>query len=207
MGRLSRHRTHLSLALLSVGIAALLGACTAPQTTFDPKSDVTDTIQTLYILVIVVSGAIGAAVLGAMAYLLIRFRARPGVRARQIHGNTTLEVMWTIGPILALVMVGVPTIFAIVGAARAPSEDALHITVTAHQWWWEVDYEGLGPDGGALMTANEIHVPIGQEVAIHLLSDDVLHSFWVPALIGKVDAVPNHPNNLPVFIANEIGVF
>ena len=104
-------------------------------------------------------------------------------------------------------MVGVPTIFAVVGATRAPSDDALHINVIAHQWWWEVEYPGLGPDGGPLVTANELHIPIGREVAIHLTSDDVLHSFWVPRLIGKVDAVPNHPNNLEPFTANEIGVF
>ena len=207
MGRLSHHRGPLSLALLVVAFAVFLAACSAPQTTFEPRSDQADVIQTLYILIIVVSGAIGALVLGAMAYLLFRFRAKPGVPARQIHGNSALEVAWTLAPIAALVMVGVPTVFAIVGAAASPSEDALHITVTAHQWWWEVDYEGLGPDGGTLTTANEIHIPVGGEVAIRVESDDVIHSFWVPQLIGKVDAVPNHPNDLPVFTPNEVGVF
>jgi len=207
MGRLSHHRGPLSLVLLGVAFLAILGACSAPQTTFDPRSDTADNIHTLYILVIVVSGAVGAVVLLVMGYLLFRFRARPGVPARQIHGNSKLEVAWTLGPILLLIMVGVPTVFGIVGAARAPSADAILITVTAHQWWWEVDYEGLGPDGGSLATANEIHIPVGREVAIHLESDDVIHSFWVPALIGKVDAVPNHPNDLPVFTAKEIGSF
>ena len=104
-------------------------------------------------------------------------------------------------------MVGVPTVFAIAGATRAPSEDALHINVTGHQWWFEVEYPGLGSDGESIMTANEIHVPIGREVAIHLTSNDVIHSFWVPRLVGKTDMVPNHPNDLEVFTPKEIGVF
>ena len=207
MVRLSHVRRPLALALLGAALLVALAACTAPQSTFEPRSDATDKILTLYILIIAVSGAVGVAVLGSMGYFLFRYRARPGVRARQIHGNNTLEVIWTIVPILILIMVGVPTIFAVVGATRAPSEDALHINVIAHQWWWEVEYPGLGPDGGPLLTSNELRIRIGREVAIHLTSDDVLHSFWVPRLIGKVDAVPNHPNNLEPFTANEIGVF
>ena len=195
------------ITIASMVLAVLVAGCNAPQTTFDPSSDATDKIHTLYILVIVVSGLIGTAVLIALAYLLYRFRARPGVRAKQIHGNNTLEIIWTILPILALVMVGVPTVFAIAGAQRAPSEDALHINVIGHQWWFEVEYPGLGPDGESLMTANEIHVPIGREVAIHLTSNDVIHSFWVPRLVGKTDMVPNHPNDLEVFTPKEIGVF
>lgn len=207
MARLSRFSRPVALALLSVALIVALAACTAPQSTFEPRSDATDKIQTLYILIIAVSGAIGAAVLGALVFLLIRFRAKPGVPARQIHGNNTLEVIWTIVPILILVMVGVPNVFAIAGATRAPADDALHINVTGHQWWWEVEYPGLGPNGGPLVTANEIHLPIGREVAIHLDSDDVIHSFWIPRLIGKTDMVPNHPNDLEPFTANEIGVF
>ena len=197
----------VAVGLLVAALLLALSACSSPQTTFDPKSDAADKIQTLYILIIVISGAIGAAVLIAMGYLMAKFRERPGVKARQIHGNNTLEVLWTIGPILILVMIGVPTILAIVGATRAPSEDALHVEVVAHQWWWEVNYPGLGPDGGTLTTANELHVPIGREVAISLKSDDVIPSFWVPQLIGKIDSIPGRTNHLEPFTANEVGVY
>ncbi|MDE2765409.1 MAG: cytochrome c oxidase subunit II, partial [Chloroflexota bacterium] len=196
----------IAAGLLVAALLLALSACSSPQTTFDPKSDAADKIQTLYILIIVVSGAIGAAVLVAMAYLMVKFRRRPGVKARQIHGNNTLEVLWTIGPILILVMIGVPTILAIVGAARAPADDALHVEVVAHQWWWEVNYPGLGPDGDDLITANELRLPIGREVAISLKSDDVIHSFWVPQLIGKIDSIPGRTNPLEHFTASEVGV-
>ncbi len=197
----------IAVGLLIASLLLVLSACSSPQTTFDPKSDATDKIHTLYILIIVISGAIGAAVLIAMGYLMIKFRARPGVKARQIHGNNTLEVLWTLGPILILVMIGVPTVLAIVGATRAPSDDALHVEVVAHQWWWEVNYPGLGPDGGTLTTANELHMPIGREVAISLKSDDVIHSFWVPQLIGKIDSIPGRTNHLEPFTAKEVGVY
>jgi cytochrome c oxidase subunit 2 len=207
MARLSHLRNPALVAVLGIAVLAVFAACSSPQTTFEPRSDAADKILTLYILIIVVSGAIGAAVLIGMGYLLIRYRERPGVKARQIHGNNTLEVAWTIAPILVLLVVGIPAIFGIVGMTREPVPDALHVRVIAHQWWWEVRYPGLGPNGDDLVTANEIHVPIGREINITIESKDVIHSFWVPHLIGKLDAVPNHVNRLEPFTASDTGVY
>ena len=205
MVRLSRFRRPL-LATLLIAIAGS-AACSSPQTTFEPRSDAADGIQSLYIFVIIAASIVGAAVLAAMVYIMVRFRARPGHKAQQIHGNTTLEIVWTIAPIVVLVAITVPTVLGVVNAARDPEPDALRINVTAHQWWWEYEYEGLGPDGGPLVTANELRVPVGRQVAITLESDDVIHSFWVPQLVGKTDAIPGNVNVLEPFTPNEVGMF
>ena len=198
--------TLLAVALIAVAIG--LAACTSPQTTFDPRSDAADRIFDLYIMVIWAAGIVGFLVLGGMAYILIKFRARPGRKAQQIHGNNALEIAWTIIPILILVVIAIPTMIWIgTSSTRPVADDAIRVTATAYQWWFEFEYEGLGPGGGTLVTANELHVPVGRQVAIELRSEDVIHSFWVPALSGKTDMVPNRENRLEPFIPNEIGVY
>lgn len=195
-----------ALSALSLALFAF-SACTSPQNTFDTASDAAQRVQSIYVLVIVLASVIGSAVLIAMVWLMVRFRARPGVKARQIHGNNTLEIAWTVAPIVVLVVIGVPTVIAVAGAARDPEPGALHVNVTAHQWWWEFEYEGLGPNGGKLLTANELHLPIGRQVAITVESTDVIHSFWVPRLVGKVDAIPTRTTHLEPFTPNELGEF
>ncbi len=196
------------LAVVLMAIAVALAACTSPQTTFEPASDAADRIFSLYIFITIAAGIVGVLVLGAMAYILIKFRARPGRAAQQIHGNNALEIAWTIAPIVVLVIIAIPTmVWIATSSSREVAADAILVTATGHQWWFEFEYQGLGPDGGTLVTANEMHVPVGRQVAIELRSDDVIHSFWVPALIGKTDMVPNRENRLEPFVPNEIGEF
>jgi cytochrome c oxidase subunit 2 len=83
---------------------------------------------------------------------------------------------------------------------NAPS-NAVQIEVTGKRWWWQVRYPGVG-----IETANEIHIPVGQPVHLRLLSDNVIHSFWVPQLAGKEDMIPGQPNEL-TFTAREPGRF
>ena len=184
-----------------------LSACSTPQTTFAPKSDAAERIHAVYILVTVMASLVGAGVLAGLIYALVRFRARPGRVASQFHGNTTLEVLWTVIPAAILVVIGVPSVLALVETERDPDEDALHIRVTAHQWWWEFEYEGLGPDGGLLRTANELHLPVGRQAVITIESADVIHSFWVPQLVGKADAMPGRVSKLEPFTPKEVGVY
>jgi cytochrome c oxidase subunit 2 len=214
MARLIHHRGLLLALALAMGALALLTACDAPQSTFSPKSDTAQRVHTLYILVIVMAALIGAGVIGTLLYALFRFRARPGRQATQTHGNIKLEIAWTIAPVLVLIMIGVPTIFAIARGASDPEPGAVTVTVTAHQWWWEIEYEGLGPEDPnspgerlPLTTANEIHLPVGRQAAIIVESEDVIHSFWVPQLVGKVDAIPGRTAKLPVFTPQDVGVF
>lgn len=86
-----------------------------------------------------------------------------------------------------------------------PPDDALRVRIVARQWWWEIEY--LEPDGRvALRTANELHVPVGRPVAVTLESRDVIHSFWVPSLQGKVDVIPGRTNHV-VFRADHAGTY
>ena len=122
---------------------------------------------------------------GLLVVAIVRFRHRPGRGVpKQVHGNKRLEVTWTIVPALLLLGVAVPTVGTIFSLSRQPA-GALHITVTGHQWWWEVAYPGT-----KVVTANEIHIPTGRPVYVRLESKDVIHSFWIPRLAGKQDLEP-----------------
>ena len=200
-------RRILLFACTAAVAAALLAACDTPLTTFEPRSDAAQRVHSIYIFVIVAASIVGFLVLAAMAYILIRYRERPGRVPQQIHGNATLEITWTVIPILILVSIAIPTIIWIAGTTEAPDEDALEVVAVGHQWWFEFRYPGLGPDGADLVTANELRVPVGRQVAITLEANDVIHSFWVPQLVGKTDMVPGRTNVLEKFTPTEIGTF
>ena len=142
---------------------------------------------------------------GAIIYTIFKFRRKKGEEprpVRQIHGHTKLEIAWTIAPALILAGLAVPTVQTIFEHAEEPI-DALEVTVTGHQWWWEYDYPDLG-----VVTANELHIPVDQDIALTLTAQDgdVIHSFWVPRLSGKRDVVPGHLNTLTIS-ADETGIF
>ena len=200
-------RRLLYFALAAVALVAVFASCDTPLTTFEPRSDAAQRVHTIYIFVIVAASIVGFLVLAAMAYIRWKYRERPGHTAQQIHGNTTLEITWTVIPILILVAIAIPTIVWIAGTTAEPDEDALHIEAVGHQWWFEFRYSGLGPDGEDLVTANELRVPVGRQVAITLEAKDVIHSFWVPQLVGKTDMVPGRTNILEKFTPTEVGTF
>jgi len=129
-----------------------------------------------------------AVVAAALVIILIRFRARPddtGIPP-QIEGNTLLEFVWTVVPIILLVILAVPTVRDAYALAQVPQgSHVLEVRVTGHQWWWEFQYPQLG-----ITTADELHIPVGEKVSLQLTSADVIHAFWVPRLGGKVNAIP-----------------
>jgi cytochrome c oxidase subunit II len=162
-------------------------------TMFSPSSAPAHTIAHLSMFVLQITGTIFVVVGGLLAFALVRFRARREDDASeppQIYGSTQVELAWTVIPILIVVVLFLTTgriIFAIQDAPK-PS-DALDVTVVGHQFWWEFRYPKYG-----IVTANELHVPVGRATFLRLLSADVDHSFWVPQLAGKTDLIPNHPN-------------
>jgi cytochrome c oxidase subunit 2 len=179
-----------------------LSGCTAtpacppdlcPQTTVWPQSDLGHKIQDIYLLLFWLSLIIAVLVEGALIWTMIKFRSRPTDTERppQIHGNTALEIGWTIAPAVILVIISVPTLQLLFEMRGAPPRDAMQIEVVGHQWWWEFRY----PDS-AIVTANEVHVPVGKAVNFELRSADVIHSFWVPQMAGKLDLTPGHRQNL-----------
>ncbi|MDA1036040.1 MAG: hypothetical protein O3B65_04060, partial [Chloroflexi bacterium] len=118
MVRFPKLRPTILTAVLAAVLLVTLAACASPQNTFDPRSDITDSILTIYLVVVTLASIVGFAVLAGMVWLLIRYRAKDGVPARQIHGNNKLEIAWTIAPIFILVAIALPTLFWIAGTAH-----------------------------------------------------------------------------------------
>ena len=174
------------------------GATAAPgpiPSIFDPLSPPAESIHVLALLLLGICAAIFVVVAGLMAYSVVRFRARPGDpdhEPPQVYGSNQIELAWTVIPLLivfVLFLVTTRTLIAIENAQ--PPDDALHIRVIGHQWWWEFRY----PDQ-QVVTANELHVPLGRATFLTLESADVVHSFWVPQLNGKTDVIPNRVNRM-----------
>ena len=173
-----------------------------PQTALLPLSDyarIGDHIQdqTFY-------WALGVFVLveGALLYAIFRFRGRPDdPEPAQIHGNTTIEIIWTLIPALILAAIAVPTVKGIFSTNATPAGDILKIEVVGHQWWWEFRY----PDAN-VTTANELHVPVGRTVELLQNSADVIHSFWPPRFAGKRDVFPGRQTRM-WFKADSAGLF
>ena len=171
-----------------VAVALLVGACGGeyPQSSIDPRTDFAETIHGLYRIVFIWSMVILGLVWALLAYVLVRFRARPGGETPpQTHGNAKLEVAWTIVPALIVIAIAVPTIKAVFETQQGDPEGAMVVDVIGHQFWWEFRY----PDAN-VVTANELHLPVGRPVSLRIHSADVIHSFWIPQLGGKRDANP-----------------
>ena len=203
------HRpTRLLGVALSALVAVLLAGCTPshPQSTFDTLGPVAESQATLFIILFWVGLLVFILVMGAMIYAAVRFRRKPGDGdPEQIEGHTRLEITWTIVPTLLLIAIAVPSVLTIFDNANSPQkpgeEGGLRVIATGHQWWFEFEYPDLG-----VITANELHVPIARPVNVELASVDVIHSFWIPKLAGKVDMVPRNDNTL-WFQATAPGVY
>jgi len=153
-----------------------------------------------------VAVVVGVGVIGMTIFVAVRFRERPGEERApvQVHGNTVLEVSWTIIPFLILMVMAVPTVATIFNLAKVPKgDDVVHVEVAGRQWFWQYTY--TDSDTGFL-TANELHIPVNRPVVLSLTSNNVIHSFWVPELAGKKDVVPGHPNTLTIE-ADRTGTF
>ncbi|MBB4638183.1 cytochrome c oxidase subunit II [Longimicrobium terrae] len=175
-----------------------------PQTTFAPATEMASEQMWLFHLTMWMGIVVGLLTFGLMGWILWKFRYRPGgPEAQQFHGNTTLEIAWTLLPALIVAVIAVFTVRAIFITQPEPPANALNVRVIGKQWWWEFQY-AVGRD--TIITANEIHVPVGQPVQLLLESDNVLHSFWVPQMAGKRDLITNRVNRL-VFTPREPGVY
>jgi cytochrome c oxidase subunit 2 len=179
-----------------VAFALVTSACAkeAPLDWLRPKGPIARDIGSLWTIVFYAAVAVFFLVEGAIIYALFRFRERKGdtEAPRQTHGNTRLEVAWTIIPALLLAALAVPTLSGIFALAKE-YPGALQVKVTAQQWWWAYEYSEE-----KVVTANELHIPTGRPVSLSLNSADIIHSFWVPALAGKQDVTPGRTNLLTI---------
>ena len=185
-------------------IAVLLLVSCGPQSTFEAQGEVAEKQLTLFWIIFGFGVFVFVVVEGALLYSAIRYRQRPGQGLpSQIHGNTKLEIAWTIAPAFVLVAIAIPTLIVIfdISSGGGPDLPVVKVEVIAHQWWWEIRY----PEHD-VSTANEMHVPVGKRIDVTLRSDDVIHSFWVPRLRGKTDIIPRNVNEI-WFVADEPGSF
>ncbi|HEV2083464.1 MAG TPA: cytochrome c oxidase subunit II [Gemmatimonadales bacterium] len=180
-----------ALCLLSL----MLAGCSPehyPQTTLLPRGDFARIADDLLDITFRWALLVFVLVEGALVYAIFRFRGKPGdPEPHQSHGNTAVEIIWTVIPALILAAIAVPTVRAIFQTNSSPNKGALTIQVVGHQWWWEFRYPEYN-----LTTANEIHVPVGRTVALRMGSNDVIHSFWVPQFAAKRDVFANRETRL-----------
>jgi cytochrome c oxidase subunit II len=218
--------------ILLVGLAALL--VLAPEASADlispesgPSKNAND-IDTLFKITLYIGIVIFLLVETTLIYSLIKFRARrQGAEAAQIRGNTPLEISWTIGAALILVMLATVTFvylpgikdppaskasaieaaegsdYATINQKEPPGGNALEISVNAQQYIWRYDYEDSKDQ---LFSFHTLYAPVNTTVTLKIYSSDVVHSWWVPKLGGKADAVPGHTNET-WFRADEEGTY
>lgn len=202
--RPARWRANAS-ALMALALLLLAGCGPAenyPASTLAPKSEFTRMIDDLFRVEYYLALGVFVLVEAALLYVIFRFRGRPDdPEPEQVHGNTMVEVIWTAIPAVILAALAVPTVRTIFRTYEIPTGDVLEVEVIGHQWWWEFRYPQYG-----LVTANELHVPVGKTVTLRMVTQDVLHSFWLPQLAAKRDVFQNRTSTL-WFTAEEPGLY
>ncbi|MFM8775312.1 MAG: cytochrome c oxidase subunit II [Actinomycetota bacterium] len=193
----------------SIGVSALLTGCAtnAPQDTWQPKGPNSKLIDDLQQPVFAVAGVIGLIVAAAVTYTIIKYRDRGQPIPEQTHGKPALEITLTIIPALILAVVAVFTFGAIFKLAKTDDTEMI-INVTGQQWWWEYDYPVQNEYGitKPIITSGQLVMPVGTKVLLRETSRDVIHSYWIPALNGKRDAVPGRVHTLRLE-ADEPGIY
>jgi cytochrome c oxidase subunit II len=177
---------------------------------FGPHSGPAQNIFHLSLFVMQITGAIFVVVGSLLVYVIVRYRQRDpndDSEPPQIYGSTQIELAWTVIPVLIVTVLFLTTariLFAIQDQKMPPS--ALDVDVVGHQFWWEFRYAKQG-----FTAANELHVPVSSQqdpetTSLNLLSADVVHSFWVPQMFGKIDMIPNQVNHM-WFDPDKVGMY
>ena len=213
----SSFRRRLVAALLLATIASLVFASGAFANLITPESGGSpnaNQISSLYKIILYIAIVVFVVVEGALLYSLVKFRARRGRVAAQIHGNTRLEITWTVGAALILVVLAAVTFaklpsiqnppnsgpnglqFASTTEPTPPNGKKLTICVTGRQYIWRYTYGADCKSNafGLPYSYQEMVVPADTTVVLDLQSTDVIHSWWIPKLGGKFDAFPGYRN-------------
>ncbi len=188
------------LLLPVVGLAALIAANVAVAanggfTPLTPHSPNAHRIVTAYDVILVFTAIIFVVVETTLVLFIWKYRSRGRPRSAegaQVHGHTRLELIWTVIPAVILAVIGVVIFWELPGISNVPAasaSDRLNITVEGHQFYWQFDY----PNGAR--SIGDLHVPVGKVVYLTIVSPDVNHSWWIPELGGKTDAIPGRTNH------------
>jgi len=201
-------RLLIGLALAGLCLLAA-GSAAAGNGGIGPPSSATasgSSINMLYWLIIGITGAVFILVEAALILFLVRYRKRPQTpeseEGPQVHGNTRLELIWTVIPVLILIAIMAVTIVKVpsVNATPPAGSDPLVVEVVGHTFYWEYTY----PNG--VVQVDELRLPVDRPVRLELRAADVIHSWWVPELTGKRDAIPGRTNTLD-FEVRKTGTF
>ncbi|MFL5960273.1 MAG: cytochrome c oxidase subunit II [Gaiellaceae bacterium] len=196
------------LAAAALLLPLLLAGCGGAQNSLNPHSHASTDIANLFWWMTGVAFGGLALVSGIMVAAWFRrgrsgTAAHPGEEGGEHLGNKVVIALGIVVPIAVVCALFVVGDTLIIGSTQAPAASNGRLTVHAvgHQWWWEFRYEGTSAD-----TADELHLPVGTRVNLVATTADVIHSFWVPALNRKIDAIPSQRNEISLY-ANQVGVF
>jgi cytochrome c oxidase subunit 2 len=188
-------------ALLTARAAAAADGGFFPATPHSPNAHHT---LTAYYVIFGFTAAIFVLVEGLLIAFVVKYRSRTGARTdegAQVHGHTRLEVIWTVIPVIILCIIGIVVFVELPHITNAPAaSNPLRVTVEGHQYYWQFDY----PNGAR--TVNDLYVPVGRVVDLKVVSADVIHSWWIPELGGKIQALPGITNHT-WFQVDEAGTY
>jgi cytochrome c oxidase subunit 2 len=195
------------LPLLAMLMLLLTGCGDPNLSALHPRGPVAREQLDLVILSLGIMVFVLVVVFAIYIYVLIRFRKRKGDDSipKQVEGNHVLEIIWTVVPIILLLVIAVPTVKYTFKHATdyRKDKDAIHIQVVGHQFWWQFKYGDYD-----INTAQEILIPVKKTISFEINSADVNHSFWVPSLAGKIDSNPGDGSvNILYLQADEPGVY
>ena len=194
-------------ALMLMGFTALLLAGCGKEnlTALVPKGYGADESMKLIILTTVIMGGVLLIVVILLAYVAIRFRRKKGQEdfiPKQVEGNHTLETIWTVIPVILVIIMAIPTTLVSFDLADASDKsDNINIDITGNQYWWHFNYQDE-----EIQTSQDLYIPVGEKVYLNMKSNDVIHSFWVPSISGKMDVNPENTNTMYIE-AYEEGVY
>jgi cytochrome c oxidase subunit 2 len=202
----STHRPTLAtrrrwpLALLAAAGVVLAGcAKNAPQDTFQPRGSNAKNINEIALPVFIIAGVVMTIVILVVGYIVWKFKDRGQDIPEQSHGNPKLEIALTILPALILAGIAVPTVVKVFNLNKKADTQCI-VNVTGQQWWWEYDYPtgkcGDVTISAPIVAAGELVIPSKVNVLLRITSRDVIHSYWIPRLNGKRDAVPGRLHTL-----------
>lgn len=171
----------------------VLADATSP---LNPASPQARTVYDVFVITLLIMCVILAIVVVWIGYILLKFRAPAGTPDPDpVYGNNKLELTWTLIPLLIVSWLGWISARDLTRARPAVADERpADIVVIGHQWWWELQYPAGVLTKAAVVTANEVHIPVGRSVVLHLRAADVVHDFWVPQLGPKHDMVPGDDN-------------
>jgi cytochrome c oxidase subunit 2 len=185
-----------TLAVVVLCALVLSGAAVAGEPGFapvEPASPNAERINDSYYWVAIFTGAIFVLVQGTLVWFIVRYRADRRTRemdGAQVHGNTNLELAWTVAPVLILVAIGSFIFYKLPGIQDVPAADRVEVSVKGYRYYWNFTY----PNG--VIAVDKLRAPVGQttRLAVSAPDFDVIHSWWIPALGGKFDAIPGMTN-------------